>query len=144
MIRHLLEAGVSSKSIDVYEIGKEYWYQGIAKIRAESVLHDVQNCGYHITFSNGERLFYATDTATLSHVNAKEYEWFFIESNYGSEEIQKRIAAKEAEGKFAYEHRVEHNHLSYEQAMDWLAANAGPESQYVLLHQHRTEKRSMK
>lgn len=52
-------------------------------------------------------------------------------------EIEERIVEKQARGEFAYETRAAQNHLSQEQALDWLARNAGPNSMYVFLHQHK-------
>lgn len=135
MVEHLIEAGVSKTSIDVFEPYREYEYQGIVKLRAEPLVHDAPNCGYHLEFPSGETAFYATDTATLSNISAKAYQYYFIERNYENEEIQKRMDAKRMNGEYSYEHRVLRNHLSEEQAMDWLAENMGPNSRYVFLHQ---------
>lgn len=137
MVNRLLDAGTSKKLIDVYEIGKTYRYNGLAAIRPEKLFHDVENCGYHITFENGERIFFATDTGYIDSVVARDYEWYFIESNHTEEEIASRISKKQSCGEFSYEVRARKNHLSQEQALDWLARNAGPRSHYIFLHQHR-------
>lgn len=100
------------------------------------LVHDVPNCGWHIWMEN-ERLFYATDTSTLDHIEAKNYDYYLIEANHTRAEIEERIADKLARGEFAYEVRAVRNHLSQEQALKWLARNAGPNSQYEFLHQHK-------
>lgn len=100
------------------------------------LVHDVPNCGWHIWTEN-ERLFYATDTSTLDHITAKDYDLYLIEANHTRAEIEARIADKQSRGEFAYETRAAQNHLSQEQAMEWLARNAGLKSRYVFLHQHR-------
>ena len=41
------------------------------------------------------------------------------------------------QGEFSYEYRAAQNHLSQEQALDWLARNVGPNSRYEFLHQHK-------
>lgn len=139
MVPHLLEAGVDKRVIDVIatgENGASYDEGGGPYVEADTIPHDAPNCCWHITF-HGERLFYATDTSTLDHIEAKNYEYYLIEANHTRAEIEARIAEKQARGEFAYETRAAQNHLSQEQAMDWLARNAGPNSKYVFLHQHK-------
>jgi len=58
-----------------------------------------------------------------------------IECNHREDEIRERIAAKEAAGEYAYEVEASRNHLSWEQAMSWLAEN-GPHSAFIPMHQH--------
>lgn len=73
----------------------------------------------------------------MDDVEAKDFDLFLLESNHTSSEINKRIEEKHSRGEFAYEVRAARNHLSEEQAMEWLANNAGPNSKYVFLHQHK-------
>ena len=47
---------------------------------------------------------------------------------------------KLAAGVFSYESRAAVNHLSVEQAREWLTANAGPQSRVIWLHQHQVRK----
>lgn len=136
MVPNLLEAGVSKRVIDVYTPCGFMLYPGDIQICPEPIPHDVPNCGYRI-INVLERLFYATDTSTLDHIEAKDYDYYLIESNHTRTEIETRIAEKQARGEFSYETRAAQNHLSQEQALDWLARNAGPNSRYVFLHQHK-------
>lgn len=133
----LLDAGVDKRVIDVYDttIKAFLMYGGDLSIRPEPLTHDVPNCGYHI-IANRERLFYATDTGTLEGIEAKEYDLYLIEANHTREELERRLRVKEAAGEYAYERRAAANHLSREQAEDWLYQNMGPKSQYAFLHQH--------
>lgn len=136
MVPHLLEAGVDKRAIILIKPGR--WYQcGFCRqFMAETIPHDVENCGYHLKLDY-ETIFYATDTSTLDHIEAKNYDLYMIEANHTRAEIEARIAEKQARGEFAYETRAAQNHLSQEQALDWLARNAGPNSRYVFLHQHK-------
>ena len=127
MVPKLLEAGVDARVIILQKPGERWHYPKIGAALAESIPHDVQNCFWHIAIG-GEFSFYATDTSTLDHIEAKGYDLYLIEA---------RIAEKQARGEFAYETRAAQNHLSQEQAFDWLARNAGPNSRYVFLHQHK-------
>lgn len=105
------------------------------------LVHDAPNCGWRIGIGK-EWLFYATDTATLDYLTIPNYSYYLnylIEANHTSAEIEARIAEKRSRGEFAYEVRAAQNHLSQEQALDWLARNAGPNSRYVFLHQHRNK-----
>ena len=135
MAPHLRKAGVLAQLICM-PTKKEVLRMQEYTIFPVDLVHDVPNCGWHIWTEN-ERLFYATDTSTLDHITAKDYDLYLIEANHTRAEIEARIADKQSRGEFAYETRAAQNHLSQEQAMEWLARNAGLKSRYVFLHQHR-------
>lgn len=139
MVGHLLAAGVSKRSIDVYDPGREYRYGNGLIIRPEALFHNVPNCGYHIHIG-GESLFYATDTGTLDGVTAKGYDLYLVEANHTKADIVARAEAKWARGEYAYEFKAAENHLSLEQTEDWLYQNMGPRSQYAFLHGHEESK----
>lgn len=135
MVSHLLDAGVDKRCIDVLE--PKTWHQYLfCVLMPEPLFHNVPNCGYHLMLGS-EKLFYATDTGTLAGIEAKGYDLYLIESNHGEAEIAERIAAKQAAGEFAYEYRAAENHLSEEQALDWIYQNIGPNGRYAFLHQHQ-------
>lgn len=146
MVPHLLEAGVDKFSIDVTrptepeESSRALIYNNFAIVCPVYLVHDVPNCGW-IIHKNHERLFYATDTSTLDHIEAKNYDYYLIEANHTRAEIEARIAEKQARGEFAYEVRAAQNHLSQEQALEWLARNISRErwnsTEIVFLHQHK-------
>ncbi len=142
MVGPLVMAGVAEWEIDVTcptEPGKSsraLIYNNFAIVDPVYLVHDVPNCGW-IIHKNREYLFYATDTATLDHIEAKDYDLYLIEANHTQAEIDARIADKLSRGEFSYETRAAQNHLSQEQALDWLARNAGLNSKYVFLHQHK-------
>ena len=137
MVPHLLEAGVDPRIIDVYDPRLQAFlmYGPDLSIRAQLLKHNVPNCGYHIRM-NREKIFYATDTGTLDGIEAKGYDWYLVEANHTKAEIAARIAEKQAAGEYAYEYRAAENHLSLEQAEDWLYQQMGSRSRYVFLHGH--------
>lgn len=137
MIPHLLGVGVDKRVIDVYDptIKAFLMYGGELSVRPEPLTHNVPNCGYHIRL-NGKRLFYATDTGALDGIEAKGYDLYMVEANHTKADIAARAAEKQARGEYAYEFRAAENHLSQEQAEDWLYQNMGPHSLYVFLHGH--------
>ena len=59
-----------------------------------------------------------------------------IEANYDADEINRIIAAKQANGVFCYETRVKQTHLSKQQAEAFIARVAGAHSKYMFMHQH--------
>lgn len=79
MVRPLMEAGVDKRVIDVYdpELPAYMMYGPHISIRPQRLVHDAPNCGYHMIFTpeheKRERMFYATDTAALDGVEAKDY-----------------------------------------------------------------------
>lgn len=138
MVGPLLVAGVDKRRIDVFDpdIPAFEMYGDLCSIRPERLTHNVPNCGYHI-LSNGKRLFYATDTGTLDGIEARGYDLYMVEANHTRAELEARMDAKRAAGEFSYEWAAAQNHLSREQAEDWLYQQMGTNSQYVFLHQHQ-------
>lgn len=136
----LLKAGIDRFVIDVFDSGIWQVYT-MCDVMPVSTIHDVPNCAWRIWFGRKAKndclLFYATDTSTLDHIEAKNYDYYLIEANHTRTEIEARIEDKLSRGEFAYEVRAARNHLSQEQALDWLARNAGPNSKCVFLHQHK-------
>lgn len=118
------------------ERGAFWRYGGSCFFSAEEIPHDVPNCCWKI-WHNGERIFYATDCGSLDEIEAPDYDLYLIEANHTQAELAARLAEKEQRGEYAYERRAAEVHLSQEQALDWLAANATPRSRYVFIHQHR-------
>lgn len=139
LANELVEAGVSWRNIDVFEIGKVYDYE-VFKVSPVKLYHNVQNCGYRI-FANGEKGIYATDTGHLQGITAKDYDLYMIEANYTDEDLQERINAKLEAGEYSYELNVASRHLSHEQASEWLMDNMGEKSEYVFLHAHKDKSR---
>lgn len=138
LVNHLLQAGVPVRNIDVMEPNKEYDY-GKFKISPVSLVHDVPNYGFRIFIGN-EKAIYMVDTGTVAHIEAKGYDLYLLERNHEETEIADRLARKIAAGEYAYEARAAATHLSEEQAIAWLAENAGPNSRYQFLHQHSQKK----
>lgn len=138
MVEPLLEAGVSKRVIDVAEPGGGNTYGNVVSVAPVETVHNVPNCAWSIFWGGGDgwSVFYATDCATLDGIEAEEYDWYFIEANHKEAELEARLAAKLEAGEFAYEAAARENHMSEEQAMAWLRENMGPNSRYVLLHQH--------
>lgn len=142
MVAPLLDAGVSKRMIDVYDFDSGRFYgSGLPyAIETEPLTHNVPNCGYRIFGPDGDRLFYATDTGTLDGITAKDYDLYLIEANHTRADLEARAAEKQTAGVYAYEVEAAKNHLSQEQAMDWIYQNIGTKGRYVFLHGHIEEK----
>jgi len=136
----LLECGVSKQNIDIIEAPKLYDY-GICKISPVVLYHDIPNYGLRI-FIGEEKAIYIVDTRTVEGIQAKNYQWYFVESNYDEDDLEQRIIEKTAAGQYCYELNVAERHLSHEEASEWLLANMGQNSNYVFLHQHKERKQS--
>lgn len=136
MISRFLAAGVPAANLDVVEAGKRYDYGGAFQIEPVELHHNVPNYGLRI-FAGGKKAIYIVDTGSVTSIKAKDYDLYLLERNHTRAKIEERIAEKRAAGEYAYEEEAMRNHLSEEQALAWLAENAGPESRYIFLHQHR-------
>lgn len=138
MVEPLINAGVDKRVIDVYKCGDfPYVYdtRPVLSIRPVMLMHNVPNCGYVICEGN-EKAFYATDTGTLDGIRMKNFDLYLIEANHTTAEIEAAVAEAEANGEYSYRIRAAENHLSQEQATQWLLENMGPKSSYEFLHQH--------
>ena len=138
LVLPLIECGVKMSQIDVLECGKEFDY-GAFQIQSFELTHDVPNCGYKL-FMYGKKLIYATDTANLDGVEAKDFDLYMIEANYEEEELEERLRSKEENGEYAYERNVRERHLSKRQCDDFVYSNIGSNGVYVYLHRHRDKK----
>lgn len=102
---------------------------------AVKLYHDVPQCGYRVLFDD-YKVFYATDTKTLDGISAKNYDLYLVEGNYDEDEMNERIKKKQQECKFVYEFRAKVNHLSKQQATEFLLNNMGDNSEYIFMHEH--------
>lgn len=135
----LLECGVSKQNIDIIEAPKVYDYS-ICKISPVVLYHDVPNFGLRI-FIGDEKAIYIVDTRTVEGIQAKNYQWYFVESNYDEDDLEQRIIEKTASGQYCYELHVAERHLSHEQASEFLLANMGQNSEYCFLHGHKDKEK---
>ena len=125
-----IEVSVLRNRIDVFEIGKKYYYSKFQLIPVK-LYHDVSNCGYRV-FINNYKLIYCTDTYTLEGIKAIDYDFYLIEGNYENEEELKSYAKDSI-----YFDRVKNTHLSREYARNWLLDNMGLKSVYEFMHKHK-------
>ena len=135
LVKKLYDAGVEPSKIDVYQVGKIYDYKQF-KISPVKLYHDVPQCGYRV-YIGKEKALYCTDTLTIVGISAKNYDLYLLEANYDDEELEERIKGKQDKGEYAYEFKVAERHLSKKQCDEFLMENAGENSEYVYLHEHR-------
>ena len=131
----IAECKVSKRNIIVLETNKTYDL-GMFKCKLYDLYHDVPNVAYTLYY-DGKKIFYATDTGRIDHIEEKDCDYIFLEANYESDEIlEQQIQEAEEKGEFSHLKRVKYTHLSQIQCMDWLYKNMGENSQYCWLHQH--------
>ena len=134
----LIDIGVNKGNIYVLELDKTYDL-GKYIITPVMAVHDVPNCGYKITIkSNGYKIFHITDTGSLSHIEAKDYDWYSVEGNYESrDEIDRKIIESKNKGEFTYLERAKKNHMEQVATLNWLDKNKGEHSHYRFIHEHQ-------
>lgn len=144
LVKPLLEAGIRTTSIDLYELDRQYTYQhSCITVEAIRLVHDVPNCGYKLQLPSG-KVFYATDTNDLDGIDAPNFDLYLLEANYEDAEIKSRIAEKKANGEYVYEKRVLETHLSKAKCDDFIYRNIGPLGEYAYLHGHVDEENKWK
>jgi phosphoribosyl 1,2-cyclic phosphodiesterase len=137
LINDLLDCGVSPCLIDIYAMDTVNQYSTFS-IEAFKLYHNVSNCGYKVAI-NGQQLLYATDTSKIDTA-APDFDLYMVEANYDDDEIEKRIEDKIINGvDYIYEYRARENHLSQRDAYEFIVSNAGPKSEYILMHMHEGE-----
>ena len=134
LAKPLAGCGVKKANIDILESGRRYSFGQIAA-EPFGLYHPVPNMGWKLEIG-GERALYATDTARMDHVEARDFDYYFIEANHTEEEIEGRIAEKLRNGEYPYEQRARDSHLSREKADEFIYGNIGPNGVYVYLHTH--------
>ena len=131
----LLAANVDRRCIDVLKPGKRYNY-GPFSVDPVELHHNVPCYGLKIYKATGQKALYAVDTGSMNGVEAKDFDLYLVEANHTQAEIEERAAAKLDNGDFAYETAAAQNHLSFEQAHEWLCENMGPKSIWLPMHGH--------
>ena len=132
----LIAAGIDKRNIDVLEPGKRYDY-GVFALEPVRLHHNVPCFGLRIYRTDGRKCFYAVDTGDLEGITAPDYDLYLVEANHTRDEMEARVEEKMRTGQFAYEIEAAKNHLSYEQAADWLAGNMGTLSLWIPMHGHK-------
>ena len=140
LISKLLDLGVKKNRIITFELDR--WFDiGIFKCKMQYLIHDVPNCCLHIEFKDGEKLFYAVDTNSLEHIQAKDYNLYLIEGNYeDKEKLEEEITEKKRNGEFTHLERVLRTHMWQVDSLNWLDKNMGVDSKYIFIHQHQEER----
>lgn len=133
VLTKLTNCGVPRKNIFYLKCDKWYSLGGI-KIKMERVVHDVENALLKWEYRKMYGI-YITDTSNVDNIEAKNYDMYFIESNYREDIYKRHLDECFDEGMKKYLKRVPETHLSNEQANDFLIKNMGDKSQYVYIHE---------
>lgn len=138
VVNELVKNGVKKENIFLLDNNK--WYDlGICKCRVEPTTHDVMNNLLKLEYNN-EKLIYIVDTANVDNIEAKDYNYFFIEQNYDESTLEKHIneaIEENDDNKLYYLRRVPYTHLSKQQAIDFLIENMGNSAVYIPIHKSK-------
>lgn len=138
MVGPLLEQGVDARNIHV--LPPDQWQHYASPLNLVvcpfDTQHNVPNCGWRIWRNQTDSIFYATDLGCLDGIEAKGYGTYLLEANHTQADIEQAVIEAMEHGEFTYRTKAAENHLSYEQAVDWLTENMGPNSEWVQMHKH--------
>lgn len=132
MVEEVKELNYAGQTF-VIETGRKFKYSSII-IETVNLFHDVPNVGYKIITTDNFKLIHATDTGSILHVKAKNYDLYAIEFNYKEQDLEEKIQKKINDGLFAYEIRSKENHLSFDQADSWIESQRKKDSKVIKLH----------
>lgn len=102
-------------------------------VQSFKLFHDVYNVGWKINKA-GYKIVHATDTGSIDHIEARNYDLYAIEHNYDEDIIKETIKQKALDGVFAYEVRALGYHLSFQKASEWINSQRKDSSEIVMLH----------
>ena len=136
LVELLINLGIPRKNMIVLELEKKYDFKKYI-IEPVPAIHDVPNCGYKIIIKGiNYKIFHISDTTSVNHIEAKDYDLCSIEANYlTEEELDKKIEQDKLENKYSHYERVKNTHLSQLQALNWIQKNNIKD--YCFIHQHR-------
>lgn len=119
---------------NIYILKPSKWYDlGMLKVKLEPLEHDTPNFCLKAEIK-GKKMIYIVDTASVSHIEAKNYDLFLIESNYNQEILEEHIRNCEDENEMYYLQRIPKTHLSFEMANSFLIENMSNTSEYCYIH----------
>lgn len=145
LVDKLVQANIPKKNIFVLEVDKSYILDKYV-ITPTMAVHDVPNQGYkiHNTITK-YKVFHISDTSEINHIEAKGYNLYCIEANYGTdEELLEKIKQDEENGVYSHYKRVLKTHLSQLDAINWLDKNNTNGGEYYFIHQHIEKERNDK
>lgn len=99
--------------------------------------HDVYNLGLKF-FVNGKKALHATDTYTLDHILAKDYDYYFVERNHCEDVLKYKVEQELLLGKYSHGLKSQYNHISKQRLENWLKNNANKNSVIEYLHESST------
>ena len=144
MVPHLLEVGVRPQNIHPLPMNEWSSYGEPVNLMVcpFETHHNVRNCGWLLWRGKMDNLFYATDLGDLDGIEAKGYRTYLLEANHTRAEIEAAVAEAQETGEYTYRIKAAENHLSYEQAVEWLLENQASWSTWVPMHEHKERGRA--
>lgn len=133
VVERLLECRVITKNIYFLEKSYRTYDMGMLGVMIEPLVHDTPNYALHF-YINKKSGLYIVDTASVDHIQAKNYDLYLIENNYQEDLLKEHIDNCEDENMLCYLNRVPLTHLSSEQANSFLIENMGKNSVYEYIH----------
>lgn len=119
---------------NIFVLKPNAWFDlGMVKVRLEELEHDTPNYCLKAEIK-GKKLIYIVDTASVSHIEAKDYDLFLIEANYNQAILEEHIRNCEDENEMFYLQRIPRTHMSYEMANTFLIENMSNTSEYCYIH----------
>lgn len=107
--------------LKLVEIGDIYLFDDYIVSPVEA-FHDVRNIGYRVLWKNHKHI-HITDTSSVSHISALEYDSASIECNHCEFRAHELIEEARNSGEFSHLVRAIENHLSVQKALDWCEKN---------------------
>lgn len=139
VVEKLVNCGVDKKNIIILNATPHCWWDlGIMRVKLEKLYHDTPNYALKVAMLKNDewkKCLYIVDTASVDHIEAKNYDLYLIENNYQEKLLQEHIDNCEDENKLYYLNRVPNTHLSSEKANSFLIENMGSNSTYEYIHQ---------
>lgn len=135
--QNLLDLGLIENQISIVRPNTKYRLLDGLLIEPIPLYHNVDNMGLKTKYGD-IRLLHATDTYTLEHITALNYDYYMVERNYCKIKVQEMQDEKVRLGIFDYTIASTENHLSKQDVEIWLGKNnKNDKGEVVYLHESK-------
>lgn len=133
----LLDLGIMAHQITIIKADRVYRLFKDFEIKPITLYHNVDNMGLKMKYE-GLKVLHATDTFTLEHIDAINYDYYMCEANFDEEKVKEIQDRHYENGTYDYTLNSVENHHSIQDLDKWLGKN-NENGKGVLVRLHQSK-----